>query len=355
MSSDTLAGSETHIIKLSNLDQETLGSQYQVIPAVARDGDDVPCARAGHVACPVDDRIAMYGGFSNANSQEPIKEGGRVWLFDPESKHWNHLDVVNERFPSLCYAAATVYGRKLIVHGGYSASPASTEPNTDSWAFDLDSRVWTEMTPLPKEVDGKADMLVSAPPNLAVADDKLYIVAGSADFGSQIYVLDLAVGLTSEWTSLEFPIKDPPTVSPRPRKGAGLVPIKTGLGRTYLLLMLGEKDEASEKQASTTQEAEFWSGLWTLQLPSTEKTPAQAKDLARQKLPKMDSHEAEWAEVELTVQDMDKMTEASGKSHPGPRGYFGCAPLSGKQVVLWGGLNPRGEREGDGWVVDLKI
>ena len=346
-------------MKLSNLDLGTLGSQYQVIPAIARDGDDVPVARAGHVACTFDDKIVMYGGFSDPKSQEPIKEAGRVWLFDPETLHWRHLDVANERFPSLCYHSAAVHGRKLIVHGGYTGSPGSTEPNTDTWAFDLDSRAWTEMTPLPSEAEGKAPMLASAPPNIAVANDKLYIVAGSTDLGSQIYVLDLNTGPTSGWTSLEFPT-NPLTPGPRPRKGAGLVPIKTGLGRTYLLLLLGEKDEAAatalEKQnSSTSQEPEFWSGLWALQLPSTENTPAQAKDVAREKLPRMDSHEAEWAEVELEVQEMGDTEATSGKSHPGPRGYFGCATLTGQKVVLWGGLNPRGERQGDGWVLDLKI
>lgn len=358
VSADKLAGDEIHVLVLSNLDLGTLGSQYKVIPALARNGDDVPTARAGHAACTVDDKIVMYGGFSDPATQKPINEGGRVWLFDPASSHWSHLDVANERFPSLCYHSAAVHGRKFIVHGGYSDSPDSARPATDTWAFDLDSRVWTELPALPKDVEGMSPMLPSAPPSLAVADDRLYIVAGSSDLGSQIYILNLASEQPAEWTTLEFPT-NPLTAGPRPRKGAGLVPIKTGLGRTYLLLMLGEKEEfgstAIEKQASAGSDPQFWSGLWVLQVASKDNTPAQVKDIAREKLPNMDSHEGEWAEVVLELDDVKGIKTAGGRSHPGPRGYFGCDVLDAKKVALWGGLNPSGGREGDGWVVDLKM
>lgn len=370
VSHTTLTTNEIHVIKLSNLSQETLGSQYAAIPAITRDGDDIPLPRAAHTANTHENRMVVFGGFNDPQSQTPIDDKGRVWLFDPATSHWTHLDPVSERYPTRAYHAAAIHGRKLIVHGGYSASPSSdpTSPETDTWSFDLTARVWIKLPDLPSDTEGKAPMLASAPPNLAVADDSLYLVAGSSDLGSQIYILNLAAEVPDSWTTLEFPT-NPLTPGPRPRKGAGLVPVKTGLGRTYLLLMLGEKEESAsaaglEKQTPgkssggrgrASSEAEFWSGLWVLQLPSRDDTPAQLKDKTREKIPRYDSHEAEWSECELVVTDAGGEDEG-GKSHPGPRGYFGCSALDGKsKVVLWGGINPRGEYVGDGWIVDLGV
>ena len=111
--------------------------------------------------------------------------------------------------------------------------------------------------------------------------------------------------------------------------------------------MLGAKDEPEKDDQPA-----FWSGLWALQLPSTSKTPAQVKDITRDKIG-VDSHEVEWAEVE--VEPREEVNEMAGKSHPGPRGYFASAALDSKRVVLWGGINAKGQQEPDGWVIDLKM
>lgn len=90
----------------------------------------------------------------------------------------------------------------------------------------------------------------------------------------------------------------------------------------------------------------------------------------------MDSGKHSWSEVEI-LPPGDLQPEA-GKLHPGPRSWFGCDVTKDKKgVVIWGGkqhsfprkdqpsllltdnspgtgVNPRGEREGDGWVIRLE-
>jgi len=345
VSDSQMAGNEMHILKLSNTG--SLLPQYKCIPALARDGDDVPGPRAAHTACVVENRIVMYGGFADASTKSAIEEGGRVWSFDPESLQWSHFDVANAKFPSLCDHAAVVRGNNLIIHGGRVSSNA--DATTDTWSFDMSSRTWIELPPMTRAIYSNG-MRASTPPNLAMVDDKLYVISGSADLNCQIYTLDLKEDAVREWRSFDF--KKP---GPRPRKGAGLMPLSTGMGRTYLLFMLGEKDElpnTGEGAAkSEEKEPEYWSGLWSLQLPLTGATPANVKDVARDKLG-LDSQESKWAEVEILVEEETGAME--GKSHPGPRAYFASAGVSGTKVALWGGLNPRNEAQGDGWLVELK-
>ena len=148
------------------------------------------------------------------------------------------------------------------------------------------------------------------------------------------------------------------------------MPITTGLGRTYLLLILGEKDEPSNSAHSaptpTADDStpadidlaavpEAWSDIWALQLPSATGTPAAAKDVARKGLG-LPSHEAEWAEVVIATPNVD-VGEApmEGKQHPGPRSWLAASTMSAKRVVLWGGLDPKGQPQGDGWFLDIKL
>jgi len=291
----------------------------------------------------------MFGGYGNAEKKEPLKEKGRVWMFDPTTLEWTYVDVLNKTFPSRYDHAMVAHGQTIIIHGGFSTNDAS-HPETDTWSFNLATRTWTELSAL-NNIAGSALIHGSAPPNFAIANEKLYLISGTSDLTSQIHVLDLAAEAPIEWTTLEFPT-NPLTPGPRPRKGAGLIPIKTGWGRTYLLLMLGAKDRTESNEDAKEDELEFWSGLWTLQLPSTEKSPASAKDVTRKAI-RVGSGEAEWAEVEIVPREEPGSTQ--GKSHPGPRGYFASAAVDGKKVILWGGINPKGEIEADGWMIDLKI
>ncbi len=176
---------------------------------------------------------------------------------------------------------------------------------------------------------------------------------------------------THKWTTLPFPT-NPLTPGPRPRKGAGLAPVTTGNGREYLLYFLGEKalpspdtpekEEEKEKEEENEKETKpstpaptFWSDTFSYQVPAVPITAAGIKDATRQAMG-IATGEDTWAEVkvEARVESPEKM-EGEGKAHPGPRGWFASCAVPGQQggVVLWGGVNGKGETEGDGWLVDV--
>jgi hypothetical protein len=146
------------------------------------------------------------------------------------------------------------------------------------------------------------------------------------------------------WETVAFPA-NPLAPGPRPRAGGALVPLTTGYGREYLVYMFGCSEEGNGR------EKEFYSDVWTLQLPTHGRNPAAVKDKIREKLPGMESGELKWAEAEIVP--TEQMTQ-EGKVHPGPRGLFGAdSCLDGNGVVLGGGRNAKGETEGDGWILRL--
>ena len=97
------------------------------------------------------------------------------------------------------------------------------------------------------------------------------------------------------------------------------------------------------------QTREFYSDIWSLQLPSREYSAAAVKDAIRDKLPRVESGELSWAEVEI-LPETEVKAEGAG---PGPRGFFGADALRDNSVVFWGGLDGSGN-EGDGWLLQIK-
>lgn len=172
------------------------------------------------------------------------------------------------------------------------------------------------------------------------------------------------------WHTVPFPT-NPLTPGPLPRIHAGLLPVSTGYGRQYLLYLFGaqpatitESMQASSDEGAKYAPAPFFTDLWTYQLPSSNPEvkattniyeamkPAKIKDAIRGALG-VDSGKHSWHEVEV-LPPADLVVPA-GKVHPGPRSSFACDVMKDKRsVVIWGGVNPKGEREGDGWVIRLE-
>jgi hypothetical protein len=149
----------------------------------------------------------------------------------------------------------------------------------------------------------------------------------------------------------------------------------TGYGRQYLLYMFGSRMESQSVQAEADEHSQpqeqpatklppFWSDLWTYQLPSSSPEvkpttavyealkPAKIKDKIRGALG-LDDGQHSWCEVE--VLPPTNLEAAGGKLHPGPRASFAADVMKdGRTVVIWGGVNPKGEREGDGWMIKLE-
>ncbi|KAK5188065.1 hypothetical protein LTR16_008823, partial [Cryomyces antarcticus] len=184
-------------------------------------------------------------------------------------------------------------GDSLIVH----LAPAEV------WSLDLGKLLWTALPSLPDATPSTTHS------NLVITGDTIHIITGETNTGSSIHHLSLKSTADTKppsWQTTPFPT-NPLTPGPRPRTGAALVPLATGQGRHYLLYLFGSRS------VSTGEEPEYWSDMWTYQLPSTSYAPANLKDTIREKLG-FETGGNTWAEVEVKPRDEETMTE--GKIHP---------------------------------------
>jgi len=215
------------------------------------------------------------------------------------------------------------------------------------------------------------DALVHAD-SVALSDGTLYAISQLAtesfchihtlEIGSHVPAADPSTLLTSlEWQSVSSSSEDLP---PRGRVGAGLLPITTGYGRQYLTYFFGTSIPSTPPSTEIPKSPEepertFYSDFWTYQTTSksikptswNDFKPAVIKDGIRNAFGKSSGVE-EWAEVEI---EATEQMGHEGKVHPGPRAFFGMdVGGDGKSVVLWGGVNAKGEKEGDGWLIRLE-
>lgn len=391
-----LADTSVHVVSLLPADKaEANGEQqYAMVPALP-DGetggeasgvrnetsDGVPAPRSKHAACGLNVCVAIFGG-SDENG-DVIDEKGRVWLFNTAKACWEALDPPETSGESLSVQEgssarpnypesrtnASLFEHKndLILYGGYNTSK---QPLKDTWHFSYSSRSWTRLPDAP-----------SATTNAALTDDTLFLLTSSAeDNGLSGYIHSLTIAKTAaetraaRWTSQSFPAS-PLTPAPKPRVNGGLLPVSTGHGRSYLLHFLGEREVPSKSPVPAEREQLQYPDLWTLQLPShttnassiaSALNPAAIKDAIRSYLPKTDAGTHGWAEVDVVPPSLDSVGNGEGgKVHPGPRAFFGCDVLGSEtknvlgvgeraMIVLWGGINAKGEREGDGWMVTVE-
>ncbi|KAK0654346.1 hypothetical protein QBC41DRAFT_386497 [Cercophora samala] len=298
---------------------------------------NVPSSRKNHAACAHGNRYVLIHGGEDA-SGNPIDEGSVIWQWDSETLAWTKLRGTTQLYKSM----APRSGHSILVDDkqGFLVSVGGNSDATrrEVWFYDFNQAVWTTLPDLPKD----KDLLDVA----AYAGNTLYVLSKSPSDPNAVELLSLY--LHDNATDREKPLPwethsfTAPSPCPQPRVGGALVPINTGYGREYLVYMLGLPIDESQA---------FQADIWTLQLPSRGITGAKVKDYVREKLPKMSSGELTWAEAELVA--MEQM-ESEGKVHPGPRGRFGVdGCLGGRGVVIWGGENAKGEREGDGWILRL--
>ncbi|KAL8825393.1 MAG: hypothetical protein Q9170_007807 [Blastenia crenularia] len=396
-SSDKLADDNVHIIKLPAKKPSNVGEpEYKCVPSLGEEDDEkVPGARTGHTACALGHRLYIFGG--KGPDGQALEENGKVWVFDTETLRWNYLEPSTEQpYPKSRYQHSAVASEHPLPNSNVSdtasyaeqikstvskipamigKASAPKEPHgsfiicsglssasnllTDVWTFTIATKIWSALPSIPQ---------MPFPPSLAFANYSLYTLGGSSKVGNEIHHLQLEpstykdargtadLGLKakeSEWSTLPFPT-NPLTPGPQPRKGAGMLPITTGNGRLYLLYFLGEKVKSGEEK----EETEYWSDTWSYQTPAVDVAPAGIKDKTRS-LMGISTGEGTWAEVKVVPNEEGSGgLEREGKSHPGPRGWFGSCALGkdfdGGGIVLWGGINAKGETEGEGWLVSVK-
>ncbi|KAH7055933.1 hypothetical protein B0J12DRAFT_569022 [Macrophomina phaseolina] len=340
----SLAGNEFHQLTLP-LKRKDEHVDYKCIPALpVDDGSDIPSPRAGHSASVFGKNIIIHGGRDQSGSS--VEEGSKLWSFNTETLKWTAMTTQG---PKDCqfYHGSAIQGSILYLYGGFSR-PAGTNdlralPSLSS--VDVTTGVW-------QAHEDQTLSHVGTPSNIVFAQDKVFTVGIDTKFQSPVHFYDLheAAG-TARWDTI--PVPSNPLV-PGPdtnRDGATAVPISTGHGRNYLLYLFGQKRSDSQPSELPPKSKDFFSDAWTLQLPSASSSLAVAKDSVRDKLG-MDSGEGSWAEAEVKLHKEEFSHE--GKVHPGPRSFFAASNIDDKTVVLWGGLNPKQEVEGDGWLIQLE-
>lgn len=392
-----LASNDVHVVNLLKGDEaEKHGeAKYALLPALevgATGGEasgirserrgGVPVARARHAACALNICVAVFGGCDAEG--EVVDEGGRVWLFNTAHSAWEVLEPRDGgREVPVARAEGKMFEHQncLVLYGG--RGKGSRTPLKDVWHFSYVERVWTRLPDSPEPAS-----------NASLADGTLHLLTSSSPASSlsgAIHSLiiphPLELANPPTWTSLSFP-SNPLTPAPAPRLSGGLLPITTGHGRFYLLHFFGARlspstqtsrhataAAASPLDPSTTSQPTQYADLWTLQLPSTPSSsapaatttstvlealrPAAIKDSIRGILGASTGTHG-WAEADVVPPDLETLGNGeAGKVHPGPRAFFGCDVLrqgegKGRTVVLWGGVNARGEREGDGWLIALE-
>ncbi|KAK1757031.1 hypothetical protein QBC47DRAFT_174436 [Echria macrotheca] len=359
-----LCPTDVHIITLP-IKKPTDIKHHEYPPFPLQDAETgrtlIPTPRSQHAACARDKYLIVHGGRDTQG--KPIEEENCLWLWDTEKLVWTRLHSETQ----IGKAMTPRFGHSifvdeqqdfLVLHGGHAPSelqhklvhdvdaPLSNPDlptETETWLFDFTSDSWTALPRAP------------APPVAAAyVDTTLYTISRTdSPFSVVVNYLHLLHSPTERekpgalvWKTLSMPT-NPLTPGPRPRDGGALVPLNLGHGRQYLIYMFG----CDEPKPDHPESAGFYSDIWSLQLPSHGLSAAKLKDKIRETLPGLDSGELSWAEVELVAAEQ---MVPEGKVHPGPRAFFGAdSCLDGKGVVLWGGVNAKGEREDDGWVLSL--
>lgn len=287
----------------------------------------------------------IHGGSDEQG--HPIEEDACLWLWDSETLRWAKIHAATQIGKTLQPRHAHhifVHEKQefLVLTGGETSSG----PSAEVWLYDFDAVAWTQLPSCP-----------ATPSSSALVQDTLYSLSNDSELGGSVHHLRLGANATERakpdalaWDTYEFPA-NPLVPGPKCRIGGALVPIATGYGRKYLLYLLGQT--AAAVGGKESEQHPFQSDVWSLQLPSQGFNAANIKDVIRDKLPgSMESGAFSWAEVDMLPTEQ---TEQAGKVHPGPRGFFGASPSQdGKGVVFWGGLNAKGEKEGDGWYLQTQ-
>jgi hypothetical protein len=228
--------------------------------------------------------------------------------------------------------------------GGMAAEEGEADTETEVWMYDFNALAWTTLPRAPAK-----------PLAAAYVRGTVYIVSRDAagDLVA-VHCMDMRESPTERekpgalvWQMVTVGA-DPQSPRPKPREGGALVPLTAGHGREYLVYMFGR---SAPDVPGDEPGLEYFSDIWTLQLPTKGFSLASAKDKIQKEMPAMASGEFRWAEAEIVP--TEQMIEG-GKVHPGPRAFFGADTcLGGRGVVLWGGVNAKGENEGDGWIIRL--
>lgn len=379
---------------------------------------EVPPPRVGHATAVIGSRIFLYGGRGGPD-MKPLDEGGRVWIFDTRTRLWTYLDpvpavkggsIIPHPAPRSYHSATATdrprdfapppptqpqtwqvwalgdisktgipqdpvvgniaenaideetngYGT-LFVHAGCLASGDRT---SDLWAFDVHSRMWTELPAAP----GPARSGTS----ICISKSRIFRFGGydgQSEIGGQLDFLNLevetfddrvtrgevAVRARGSWQSIsesvpEASSQEIPSESvqawPAPRSVSSLESITFGGGTEYLVLTMGEASPSPEGHGGA---GKSHNDVWVFQVPPLGMSAASFTSAVFSAVGRK-TGEGRWTKVTMGPYD-DEVLEM-----PRGRGWLASAPMSDLEetgIVIWGGLDDMNRRRGEGWILRL--
>ncbi|RSH83811.1 hypothetical protein EHS25_005426 [Saitozyma podzolica] len=274
---------------------------------------DVPEPRVGHTAVVLGGRIYVFGG-RGGTAMTPLEEFSCLHRFHPSDSTWTRLQPSPEAPGPVarsyhCSAASTSH---IFVHAG---CPSSGRLN-DTWAYDISSNAWTQLSDAPGDPRGGA--------SIVWFERKLWRFGGfngKTEVGGGIDYLDLGLARDNEhsqksqshqsqWGTVSFgevsglgrdtskTLKhNEDTLGPGARSVCGIHPDPRG-GALLTLFGEGKPSPTGGHDAA----GNFWGDVWAFD-PATSR----------------------WKEV-----------EQGGDDRPVERGWFASAQAA-EGVVLWEG------------------
>lgn len=387
---------DMHIISLPS--SEGAEADYQAIPASSSIANgEVPERRVGHAAAVIGERIFIFGGRGGPD-MKPLEENGRVWVYNTRNNKWSYLDPL----PGTPFPAARSYhsavalekpeplARKKHVEivpnteepkagviaseaqtdeqmGGYgtffihAGCPATGRTN-DIWGFDVASRTWKEFPKAPGNPRGGT--------SIVAAGNKIWRYGGfngQGEEGGQVDVIEfvvdtfddnvvvggpqeeIALSAAGDWRTMDF--KEKHLEFPGARSVSGLHVVNAGMGREYLILIMGEREPSTDGHNAA---GKFWTDVWAFQLPSEKSSFAKVQDQTWHMLGQ-ENGDGVWRPVDIADAE-GKEGDDVRELAPRGRGWFassGLGDLDARGVLLWGGLNEKNEREADGWILRI--
>ncbi|KAJ9621187.1 hypothetical protein H2203_007238 [Taxawa tesnikishii (nom. ined.)] len=226
------------------------------------------------------------------------------------------------------------------------------ETLSDLYAFDVASKTWSDLPAPPP-----AASTTASSPTLAMVESRLYTFSSGhthyldlhkAPFNDKDGNSASGIKPLGPWSPIPSGLH-PDKPGPGNRTGATLLPVTTGQGRNYLLLVGGE---SSTGQSSPSAHSD----VWALQLNPEKGTAASVKDSVRTAI-KMSTDEDEWAELKYYNTDGVEIKEGQFQNGVGKRKGYAAAKgteVDGCSVLVWGGFGESGKALGDGLMITVE-
>ncbi|KAL2867726.1 Kelch repeat protein [Aspergillus lucknowensis] len=279
-----------------------------ITPLTIVNPESHPQPRVGTASTTLTGKIYLFSG-RGGPSMSPLEESGSFWVFDTSLTTWTQLPPSTSSAPypaGRSYHALTSNGTDTIyLHAGCPASGRLR----DLWAFNINTRTWTELTPAPGPERGGTSITFSS--------GKIYRMNGfdgQREQGGSLDIFDVEKG---EWGVISYPADG--DSGPEARSVAALLSLRVN-GRESLVTLFGERDPSSLGHQGA---GKMLGDVWVF-----------------------DIEDGRWREVKI-----------GGEDRPEPRGWFDADVLvDGERsaIVVHGGLAESNERLGDVWLLDFE-